>query len=54
MLYFIPKKIIDNILIKDMNDLTSVKIADFGLSFQSENGYHLSKKCGTMIYMAPE
>ncbi|KAM3130683.1 hypothetical protein pb186bvf_017191 [Paramecium bursaria] len=44
----------DNILIKDMNDLTSVKIADFGLSFQSENGYHLSKKCGTMIYMAPE
>lgn len=34
-------------------DLKSVKIADFGLSFKSESLY-LNKKCGTVIYMAPE
>jgi calcium/calmodulin-dependent protein kinase I len=36
-----------------------VKIADFGLSFRfssSEGTFHrlLNKKCGTIIYMAPE
>ncbi|CAD8095249.1 unnamed protein product [Paramecium primaurelia] len=38
---------------------TNVKIADFGLSFRfssSEGNFHklLNKKCGTIIYMAPE
>ncbi|CAD8189904.1 unnamed protein product [Paramecium octaurelia] len=38
---------------------TNVKIADFGLSFRfssSEGTFHklLNKKCGTIIYMAPE
>ncbi|CAD8106261.1 unnamed protein product [Paramecium sonneborni] len=38
---------------------TNVKIADFGLSFRfstTEGNFHklLNKKCGTIIYMAPE
>ncbi|CAD8123544.1 unnamed protein product [Paramecium sonneborni] len=40
------------------NDIRSVKIADFGLSFKfaSEGMFYslLNKKCGTIIYMAPE
>ena len=39
-------------------DVSSVKIADFGLSFKfaSEGMFYslLNKKCGTVIYMAPE
>ena len=42
---------------QDWEDLTSIKIADFGLSTQfSIDGFvrSLRQKCGTMIYMAPE
>lgn len=39
-------------------DIRTVKIADFGLSFKfaSEGMFYslLNKKCGTIIYMAPE
>ncbi|CAD8072458.1 unnamed protein product [Paramecium sonneborni] len=48
----------DNILIKDKNDLSSIKLADFGLSFQydAEIQYYqtVSHQCGTFIFMAPE
>ncbi|CAD8055786.1 unnamed protein product [Paramecium primaurelia] len=48
----------DNILIKNTEDLSSIKIADFGLSYQykPEIRYYqtVSKQCGTFIYMAPE
>ncbi|CAD8154103.1 unnamed protein product [Paramecium pentaurelia] len=48
----------DNILIKNKNDLSSIKLADFGLSFQydAEIQYYqtVSHQCGTFIYMAPE
>jgi len=47
----------ENILVQDWEDLTSIKIADFGLSTQfSIDGFvrSLRQKCGTMIYMAPE
>ena len=48
--------ITDNILIGDMNDMSSIKIADFGLSAKYD---HVSFKtmdqhCGTLIFMAPE
>ncbi|CAD8066219.1 unnamed protein product [Paramecium sonneborni] len=48
----------DNILIKNKNDLSSIKLADFGLSFQydAEIQYYqtVSHQCGTFIFMAPE
>jgi serine/threonine protein kinase len=47
----------ENILIKDKNDLSSVKLADFGLSAmvnQVSQGNKLRLNCGTLIYMAPE
>ncbi|CAD8154031.1 unnamed protein product [Paramecium octaurelia] len=48
----------DNILIKNTEDLSSIKIADFGLSYQykPEIRYYqtVSQQCGTFIYMAPE
>ncbi|CAD8071367.1 unnamed protein product [Paramecium sonneborni] len=48
----------DNILIKNIEDLSSIKIADFGLSYQykPEIRYYqtVSQQCGTFIFMAPE
>ena len=49
----------ENILIEDLNDLSTIKIADFGLSAQFAkdgfmNSQSFTQKCGTMIYMAPE
>jgi calcium-dependent protein kinase len=47
-----------NILLARENDFSSVKIADFGLSFQfSKESAHdkmISKRCGTFTFMAPE
>ena len=45
----------ENILFKNKNDLTSVILCDFGLSYQLHN-YETSTtgSCGTVIYMAPE
>jgi calcium/calmodulin-dependent protein kinase I len=34
--------------------LTSLKIADFGLSTQLEHGDKINDRCGTILYMAPE
>eukprot|EP00347_Sterkiella_histriomuscorum_P013405 403364831 len=46
----------DNILIADPNDLTTVKLADFGLSasFRLNVAYSLNERMGTLLYMAPE
>ena len=46
----------DNILIGDINDFTSIKIADFGLSAKYEHTSFtsLDQHCGTLIFMAPE
>lgn len=46
----------ENILINDENDLTSVKLADFGLSasFRINLSYALNEKMGTLLFMAPE
>ena len=42
----------DNILIADPNDLSSIKVADFGLSakYEQEN----DDQVGTLIFMSPE
>lgn len=42
----------ENIMFKDLNDLTSLKIADFGLATVIKDKENF--KCGTVIYMAPE
>lgn len=40
-----------NILMKDQNDMSSVKLIDFGLGDKHQVS---SETCGTYIYMAPE
>ena len=49
-------KNIDNILIGDIEDFTTVKIADFGLSCKFDHSYFstMDVHCGTLIFMAPE
>ena len=47
---------LDNILLKDPDDLKSLKIVDFGLSAQLDSSYpkNVKAQCGTLLYMAPE
>jgi len=47
----------ENILLANRNDLSSVKVADFGLSARYDResySRNLNGQCGTMIFMAPE
>ena len=44
----------ENIMISKENDLSSIKIIDFGLSAQQFNYLSNNEYCGTFIYMAPE
>ena len=44
----------ENIMISKENDLTSIKIIDFGLSSQHLNYISNNEYCGTFLYMAPE
>jgi serine/threonine protein kinase len=46
----------ENILINSEKDLSSVKLADFGLSasFRLNTAYSLNEKMGTLLFMAPE
>jgi len=46
----------DNILIQCHDDLSKIKLADFGLSTKLDFFYPktATSKCGTMLYMAPE
>lgn len=43
-------------MIDDIKDLTTIKIADFGLSAKYEHSSfrRLDEHCGTLIFMAPE
>jgi len=43
-----------NLLLKDSEDLTNVKIADFGLSKILGENTMMQTACGTPIYVAPE
>ena len=44
----------ENIMFSEQNDLSSIKIIDFGLSAQHFNYLTNNEYCGTFIYMAPE
>jgi serine/threonine protein kinase len=46
---------VDNILVADSDDLSSIKIVDFGLSAQLDNNYpkNVKAQCGTLLFMAP-
>ena len=44
----------ENIMLSKENDLSSIKIIDFGLSTQNFDKLMNSDYCGTYIYMAPE
>ena len=44
----------ENIMFSKENDLTSIKLIDFGLSYQNFNNLLISDYCGTLLYMAPE
>ena len=44
----------ENIMLADYNDLSSLKLIDFGLSSQNFNYFENSDYCGTLLYMAPE
>ena len=44
----------ENIMFAKENDLSSIKIIDFGLSLQNVDSLFNSDYCGTLIYMAPE
>jgi serine/threonine protein kinase len=47
---------LDNILVGDWNDLSTIKLADFGLSAKYDHVSFttLDQHCGTLIFMAPE
>jgi len=42
--------------LSDANDLSTIKLCDFGLSAQYDinSNFALSQWCGTLVYMAPE
>lgn len=40
-----------NVLVKDEDDLTSLKVIDFGLGDKQRTN---DERCGTYMYMAPE
>ena len=44
----------ENIMISKENDLSGIKIIDFGLSAQQFNYLSNNDYCGTLLYMAPE
>jgi calcium/calmodulin-dependent protein kinase I len=44
----------DNIMFQNSEDLTSIKLIDFGLSSQEYEDLYQYDLCGTIIYMAPE
>ena len=44
----------ENIMFRDINDLSSLKLIDFGLSAQHYEYFMKPEFCGTFIYMSPE
>jgi len=43
---------LDNILLNDDTDLSSIKVVDFGLGAKDDT--YICLHCGTPLYMAPE
>ena len=46
---------VENILVADPGDFSTMKIVDFGLSAQIDNNYpkNVKAQCGTLLFMAP-
>lgn len=44
----------ENVMLNNFNDLTTLKLIDFGLSQQHFDYLEENDYCGTMLYMAPE
>jgi len=44
----------ENIMLKEMGNVNSIKIADFGISKKIEEGSNTKSDSGTLIYMSPE
>ncbi len=44
----------DNIMIQNVNDLSSICLIDFGLSIVNNNNNFECDYCGTVNFMAPE
>lgn len=45
----------ENMLIQDLNDLSQVKLIDFGLSIEyTKENIQDFAKCGTILYAPPE
>lgn len=45
---------LENLMLNDRNDLTSIKLIDFGLSADHFNTLEEHQYCGTFIFMSPE
>ena len=45
---------LENILLETNNDISSIKLSDFGLSIELQNEMLLTEQVGTSYYMAPE
>ena len=45
---------LENILLERKNDISSIKLSDFGLSIELESEMLLTEQVGTSYYMAPE
>ena len=45
---------LENIMFKDLSDLNTIKLIDFGLSVKNFDNFGEKDYCGTYIYMAPE
>jgi len=54
--YYFAYEMKENIMFEKKNDMTSLKLIDFGLSakYAKTEAITLTDKCGTAIYMAPE
>jgi serine/threonine protein kinase len=52
----VSSSLIDNIMFKKQNDISSLKLIDFGLcaKYGDNQATILTDRCGTVIYMAPE
>jgi serine/threonine protein kinase len=53
---FSDSQFLANILVKNSNDFSSIKLSDFGISAMSSeySSNFFSQFCGTPLYMAPE
>ena len=44
----------ENVMLNEKNNISLIKLVDFGLSSDSFEAHNILNNCGTLIYMAPE